>query len=207
MPSLPTDNIYKFLAIAGVVGVLFTTYTYKQDDKSLRHEIIETETKAYRVKEAIAQIKKDTDELIRKLKSNKDGLSDSVRSKIAFDVIKTDLEMATLPALKILRDQYYHRLNPKDDDYYYQIFWIGLVDEQIELHKKGNELAKLIEDSEVAFYKLKKLSEMRTRSGGRYIWELAFGFLMLLVGFYLWYTKKQRYEDMIVKKESEKTRG
>lgn len=158
--NLPTDNLYKFMAIFGLI-IYVITYFYPGfliDEQEIR--LAELENEKYNV---------ETRLLIQQHWLQ--GIGEMV------DSAKDPISLQKLSELNLA--------------------------EKSRLDTITNEILKIGKDASVALTKLKHIRSIITQSA--WIGSIA-GFFMIL-GFFLWYFKLQRYQDMIIKNEAMKIKN
>ena len=76
MPNLPTDNLYKFLAMFGLIILIFSSYMFIQEPEKLYSDIDKLQ-----VREQLVKIQNQNDSLVarqRDLKTKNEYLQDSL---------------------------------------------------------------------------------------------------------------------------------
>jgi len=182
IPNLPTDNLYKFIALTGVL-LLFISIFYPEYQRiRIREEItlyngeikklnIESDKSKRKLKDIKEQVEKlDT---ISKIKSNS-IVNDSVITRTR--VLQGPKELVDL-SLQIdkLVEEY---LSIERD----------LSIQRVEVNTKLN----LINDKEAD---LEDINELVNYLGG-------FSIVLSFLGFILWYEKTQKYQDRVLKEQS-----
>ena len=71
MPSLPTDNLYKFLALSGLVTLVVFPIFYVSQVADRNHRIVETETEALMLEKEVEFLKWETNALSDELVETK----------------------------------------------------------------------------------------------------------------------------------------
>lgn len=200
IPNLPTDNLYKFIALSGltifviIIISLSISYNKLQDETDL----IETEIDEYLY-------------ITSKLKDK------SERTKLDIKSAKSQMEkyeMAKLVDLHLDIDELFQRFHNPEQREYYQFIYNNKKDitpeitivEEIEVELK--KLEKLYEDINLNLFQTKRKEELLLLKKERMRWYLSFyifgiivSFLTCILGFYLWYFRVQRYLDDKLKAE------
>ena len=135
LPSLPTDNLYKFIALFGLFLVITTIYSY-------------------------STIQNDLDEKWAKGAAVLEAQSDLLMAQLKIHDKPTEQQKGKISDLKKRKEK---------------------------LEQTGTE----VEDYWTAYRKAKRWKNSL-------LFLMAVGFLMIIIGFYLWYVKLQKYQDIIL---------
>ena len=194
IPNLPTDNLYKFLALSGVViSLFFNIYPdYVLDE--IREEVTKIETESGELKLEVLFLEEEQEELEKKIsKANTEisryQYSDTLETVIIVEELKKQLlgkenrdylefifkyKNEILPAMKLKEE-----IRLADEKIYSNLKIIRLkslqVNRKLEIMKEKNEKAK----------------------GSNWMWALGsgIGVFMMITGFRLWYTRVQKPLD------------
>ena len=71
MPSLPTDNLYKFLALSGLVTLVVFPIFYVSQVADRNHKMVETKTEALMLEKEVEFLKWETNALSDELVETK----------------------------------------------------------------------------------------------------------------------------------------
>lgn len=193
IPNLPTDNLYKFLSLTGLF-IIVTSFGYKE---YLHFQ--------YELKNVEILVGKET--LENTVKNKKDLLEmtldpvDSLRIKSLRELtIKLNNELDTLKKENI--SDFKERFNLAQ-------FELQLMEEE---NKKN--IQHLLANADITWY-INQSSELRLKSeiaeiSEKRVEKLSFmlnitifiGICSTITGFLLWYFKLQKYQDIILKKDS-----
>ena len=202
IPNLPTDNLYKFMALSGLVLFIISTIypTYYIDN--LTSEVYETGTEIglfkielKMVDEKIKDVGHDVEQLRKRVdRYNLDG--DTAKPMIDIDKILQ----------KIKNAEYRDYLKFK---YTYQSDIFPEVRMAKEVDKKIKENDILRYDGEKRLYLIgrkNQLIEIKNKKIENMLWKWYFiqtiGGLLSIFGFWLWYFRVQRLLDIKLKKET-----
>jgi len=183
MPSLPTDNLYKFLTIGGVALTVGAVYLMGNLDRNAeRYTDIAVATNEEWVKHTDAQIRELED--LRRFLDNTD--------RVAADLAQIDPKMDADTA-KALRESKLTNLRQR-----VRSFEIGadILTDRAEFLKSRNKT--LVMETEA------KRSTIQTKAELTSEVMLPAGWVCMTVGFLGWYWKVQRYHDRQIKAEAEK---
>lgn len=169
--DLPTDNLYKFMAIFGMLLIILPFLVFPTI-QNYKYRIIDLTTKAALKDNELKELEKIVKEVEDKTSQlNKEEHIKNYENE--FDVNKSrevnEVEKTVKDVFKKIE--------------------IG----EIESINLNNELKKVVADFNyfaILIYIIKVFPII--------------GFIISIIGFYLWYNKNQKYLDIIIKKESEK---
>ena len=169
--DLPTDNLYKFIAIFGMLLIILPFLVFPTI-QNYKYRIIDLTTKAALKDNELKELEK----IVKQVEDKTSQLNKEEHIKNyenEFDVNKS-------------REVNDVEKNVKD---VFKKIEIG----EIESINLNNELKKVVADFNyfaILIYIIKVFPII--------------GFIISIIGFYLWYNKNQKYLDIIIKKESEK---
>ncbi len=158
LPNLPTDNLYKFLAITGLILILIS----------------------------VIYPEMETHEIDRMLKETKTELN----------ILKREEEYLNLERRLLLEDnqaQTNTRSIQKSEDINRRR--LELERKLMEIEKKRIQMFGQIDQITLLINRLRLIFRFSTVG-------LILGIILTIAGFYFWYIKVQRYQDMMIKKES-----
>ena len=169
--DLPTDNLYKFMAIFGMLLIILPFLVFPTI-QNYKYRIIDLTTKAALKDNELKELEKIVKQVEDKTRQlNKEEHIKNYENE--FDVNKSrevnEVEKTVKDVFKKIE--------------------IG----EIESINLNNELKKVVADFNyfaILIYIIKVFPII--------------GFIISIIGFYLWYNKNQKYLDIIIKKESEK---
>ena len=169
--DLPTDNLYKFMAIFGMLLIILPFLVFPTI-QNYKYRIIDLTTKAALKDNELKELEKNVKHVEDKTSQlNKEEHIKNYENE--FDVNKSrevnEVEKTVKDVFKKIE--------------------IG----EIESINLNNELKKVVADFNyfaILIYIIKVFPII--------------GFIISIIGFYLWYNKNQKYLDIIIKKESEK---
>ncbi len=181
VPNFPTDNLYKFLAISGIVlflvAVFYPEYrrTEIRDEITLYNsEINKLSIEKSKAKMKLDEIKNELDELEANIEIKKSTVNDSVISRVR-----------VLSGKKEIVD-----LSHKIDRLVYE--WKD-INREIELKSiEINTKSKLIDD---------KNSDVKVFDDAANILG-PFSVLVMTLGFILWYEKTQKLQDKVLAEQA-----
>ncbi len=178
LPSLPTDNLYKFLALSGLAIVLFSLVFPIIQISEIRLKIIEIETQMEVLEMDTGNVENDLIEAL----VNKGNLSPQEKGQFRNYLI----ELFKKNAVKDWNEQSEPILRPE---------------EQAPFRSRLNELRKKIAELKGQRRKFILLfSELRN-----YRWMLfiggSLGIVMSSLGFCLWYLIVQKPNDILLRKQ------
>ena len=169
--DLPTDNLYKFMAIFGMLLIILPFLVFPTI-QNYKYRIIDLTTKAALKDNELKELEKIVKQVEDKTSQlNKEEHIKNYENK--FEVIKFREVKKVEKTLKEV----------------FKKIEIG----EIESINLNNELKKVVADFNyfaILIYIIKVFPII--------------GFIISIIGFYLWYNKNQKYLDIIIKKESEK---
>ena len=182
IPNLPTDNLYKFTALSGVILIIFSLYYPREKLYETRLKIIDV---GYKMKVLEAKrriISKSIDENSRELKSFNRELN-KIFEKIENRKIKGEDSKTIISDLKKKRS--YHLKKHLKADH-----------KLAELELYGLKILKLQKETEM-------LNDIYVSRAFISIFINIFGIIMAFIGFKLWYTRVQKCIDRTLKDTTE----
>ncbi len=208
LPNPPTDNLYKFVAIFGLVLFIASIYLYSEikDEKSIKTQ------KALQIlplKSDLAMEKLNKSILQREAEENNTSLNskilmeketvDSVEDELLL-IDKTNVEkldkrldlsmqlvQKTIDIVK-LQDEKNKAVSEFNKNIEYSNINMNEIKNELErIDKNGDELA----DYYASIEKVDRWSALLSFSG-------VIGFFMMILGFYFWYVRVQKYQDIIL---------
>ena len=193
MPSLPTDNLYKFLALGGLVTLVVFPIFYVSQVADRNRQMVETETEALILEKEVEFLKWETnalsDELAETKKDAKMLAKESKTSKSssvgqANDPISPSVDSITKRANQILLENK------------------GYLDRGYELRRKTLELEK--ESLKLAGKRVEiNLLDGRLNAIRRLtLIGISVSSVIMILGFSLWYLKLQKYQDQTIARQA-----
>lgn len=204
LPSLPTDNLYKFIALSGIalviVSILPFFHRYKLQVEIIRLEgnidVLErqvewTEADVNELKKESATLKKETATLLDKTYKFKDRV-DKLKETHASDkdsVVNTGETSSGIDKelLTETKDIIKKRLEIEE-----RLFEI------VEIHRKHKIKAANIKAKDKEHTYLKRMIYMESYVGCA---GLVSGLFLAIIGFTLWYKRLQVPQDLIIKQK------
>lgn len=189
IPNLPTDNLYKFLSIAGLVTVILSISSLYFNGKNLNNDIIEINQKIAHYNYEVRYLKCEVSE-IDKILDKDFPLPDSTLDKSPIDTVGK-----CNGVISILKYEYAKNKKFKDENlnYFLEMYTTYLKSlkrlDSVEI-EVDYEIRKIN-------YQTKLLKENKMYS----ILGLIFGSICTVAGFYLWYNKAQKFIDKKMKNE------
>lgn len=200
IPKIPTDNLYKFLSLAGIIILIFSIVYPKYLIRQLTDSINKNTT-------SIGLTKIETEYLIGKVKILKESTEKSRNELKKYNYEKNLEKIIDVKKLKEDLHDEKHRDYLKFI-YEYQDEIIPEIKETKEYEKKLHELSELTYQNEINNYKTKRKNEIimelvsELKQIFRYsFWGIIIGFLTMIIGFNLWYFKVQRFLDKKIELE------
>jgi hypothetical protein len=194
IPNIPTDSLYKFLSISGLVIILLSVSSYIISFNKLKSEKIEFEKKAKLLDTKINYSTKDLRELILILKKDfPNKLNVNYINK--FDSIYK-IDSVNNTAFSILGIKYKLETIPSSDSNpaIFETLLIELADNIKALDSNRIELN----------YNNKQILFKRKLLRGHLILGISgllIGIFLSFKGFHNWYYKHQIYQDILIKKD------
>ena len=176
-PNLPTDNLYKFLGLSGIVIILTSSYVLLITLIELEEKIIDT--------------KEQQRISVEKNRESSERLEEFGKIAERLAAIKKKKKLPQNADKSVL--QYYSGSDLKKlDEKLHQSFHQRII-ETINTEFNAQRVESLKQRAE----QLKYAS----------IFFNIFGFVLSLVGFTLWYRKVQKPQDMLLQSELEKSKS
>ncbi len=200
IPNLPTDNLYKFLALSGVVIFLF----FNIYPAHLLGEI----------KEEISTIETEKGELIFEVTA-----LEKIQEEVEIDLEEAKSEISkyqysdTLESIIIVEELKEQLRNPANRDYLEFIFKhkkdiLPSLNLQEEIRAKTEKIKNTKNEILLRLHKITrklKLIEDKNTEAGKSIWKWGAGYflgiMMMFFGFKLWYSRVQKPLDQKLIKE------
>lgn len=200
IPKPPTDNIYKFMAISGLMGWFVCSYFFVSQANKLIDEVTEDQGRTIVLGERFSALTEDTIALVERLsqKSPKNALleseiEDRLKDLSFFigDTTKPNRGAATELAIGIMS---LSRFADLSDDEMRQV--TILVDRYHTLMGTSYSIGIARKKSALRFQSLKGIRFFAQV----FVWAFPG---ISVVGFWLWWSRVQTHQDSILKKESE----
>jgi len=191
IPSLPTDNLYKFIALLGLTIVAFSIYKgYSEwDNAELSWAKVEIRLTEMGAKHKLYLGKvSEMDTLIQQLKKIPGNKA-------------TNLYPATIEAMIVIRNKAYEDLKFNQKNLVDISSWIGLCDREIEIEKMKNSRKESVVELDLLRSKLDRMKKTLGDLLKRYVRLGLVGIFISAVGFILWYIKIQKPEDILLQNE------
>ncbi len=202
IPNLPTDNLYKFIALSGIIITLFCSIIPHIILNEIIDDIDTIQTERGELEFEIAKLEDRSDELEKDI-----DMVNSLLSKYEYD--DSTNRVVNLDDLnENLSDPEYRDYLQFKFDNEYDIFPV------LKLHEKTKELSLEIKELHhgvlLKSYQMNRKSELfkkRTKRINKIniSWVLGqlVGIFMMILGFNLWYFRVQKLLDKKLKKEVE----
>ena len=182
MPTPPTDNLYKFLALSGLaITIFFTHFTYKnqsQNDRTLLN--LEKEQSIYEIKKRSVQAEALTHKKLLDLLEKK---VIETKSSKAHDDDKIEV-------LKV---------------YYNESKELRGKQELLKIKRRELEESSAVIKRSINEYLLKLKETKEFLQTAKYC--SALGIIITIFGFKMWYSKVQKIQDELLKQELSNTKG
>jgi hypothetical protein len=207
IPNLPTDNLYKFMAISGVtiaiVGFLMSYYGYRDSITELdkihtEYCLLDFEIKNLKSLDSLIsnEINDIKSELIKY-----GNLDDNIKEKIEIDEIKKYYSVPKNRDLYVFLHTYKSELFPEFKKY----------EEIKQKETKKDELEQNIKRNEILLkerYRIWKDTKNQINKLN-WMWVIftGLGTYIAINGFILWYKKVQKYLDEEIKDKSNKLKN
>lgn len=179
-PQLPTDNLYKFVALAGLALAIAGLVLDQQLDEALMTEVRENTNKMHEGMDAVVALMGPPE------------LAD-------WFVTKADTEPSPMTSRKDALIRFEQTLG-------------GLVVKMTKLLKEGSLSPDAVKAHEDALVKLKRIIFLNRESLGSVIRAerasafnknlVKVGFVLMCVGFFLWFVRVQKWQDMKLRNEA-----
>lgn len=169
--DLPTDNLYKFMAIFGMLLIILPFLVFPTI-QNYKYRIIDLTTKAALKDNELEELEK----IVKQVEDKTSQLNKEEHIKNYENEFDVNKSREVNEVEKTVKDVF-------------KKIEIG----EIESINLNNELKKVVADFNyfaILIYIIKVFPII--------------GFIISIIGFYLWYNKNQKYLDIIIKKESEK---
>ena len=169
--DLPTDNLYKFMAIFGMLLIILPFLVFPTI-QNYKYRIIDLTTKAALKDNELKELEK----IVKQVEDKTSQLNKEEHIKNYENEFDVNKSREVNEVEKTVKDVF-------------KKIEIG----EIESINLNNELKKIVADFNyfaILIYIIKVFPII--------------GFIISIIGFYLWYNKNQKYLDIIIKKESEK---
>ena len=169
--NLPTDNLYKFMAIFGMLLIILPFLVFPTI-QNYKYRIIDLTTKAALKDNELKELEK----IVKQVEDKTSQLNKEEHIKNYENEFDVNKSREVNEVEKTVKDVF-------------KKIEIG----EIESINLNNELKKVVADFNyfaILIYIIKVFPII--------------GFIISIIGFYLWYNKNQKYLDIIIKKESEK---
>ena len=176
IPNLPTDNLYKFIALTGFFLMVFS-FGYKE----YRNHQFNIENTKINVAEKLLEFKIENKKTLvehsRKLRDFELNVMESENNNMTKEELNKYIE-------KFI-SSYKTEISEAELEWYYN---------------DAGELLKISELTNVYVGRTKKLNWILNLS-------IFIGLISMISGFYLWYIKLQKYQDIILLKKSQISRS
>jgi valyl-tRNA synthetase len=181
----PTDNLYKFIAITGLILILLSIILpfVKEEELSIKMQQDKTSGEVLKAKgkylhEQNERLQKSNEMLIESINKHIKQIDDLLKLK------KISSSEVLLQEVKDGTNELQNSLKKYDES-------INGIQSQLEsvIEQKGN--------TELLLYLAKQLSTVKLISKI----GIVLGLLLTIVGFWLWYTRLQVFQDKSIRKE------
>jgi len=197
-PSLPTDNLYKFVALFGLVLVIFSFYfpneKYAQAiaragdaDRAHKLAVIRIDRKKTESQNVMNRVNATMEKLKQSEKLLRDGEA-TLKAKQESGIPESDTQA--------LREQL-QKHNEKQAK-----FWEEIGEGQARLAEFTDEVSTAKVNAEADKKALEEAQSQADLWGNVSLICVAIGTLMVVGGFWGWYTKVQVHQDTILRKQA-----
>ena len=191
LPQPPTDNLYKFMALSGIILVAISLFPFLHAHK-LRQQIIHWEGDASILHAQVDWAITDMNEL----RSDSKGLTQRI-VKLTERTFEGDFAMETGESKSDIGEEI------AEDAY-------DAIDENLELEDRNAEIRDVTKKQTIALLQLetrnRELKYLETVLGREvFAARCVFGcgFALACVGFWLWYKKLQVFQDKVIQRKAE----
>jgi len=179
-PKIPTDNLYKFMALSGVVLVVASAFPRYWQAK-LEFELVRVQGEKWKATKKKDWAYADMDHLRTKTNKLKEETS---KWKEARDLAAAEPQLIEKKRLEIRTDAYEIKAGITETKRLYRDSEIAAI----EVKTKEKEISQRLEVIRLLKFVV---------AGGS-----SAGAILSVSGFLLWYHKLQKYQDKIVKKQA-----
>ncbi len=194
-PNIPTDNMYKFVAISGLVYLIFTLYHFSKPIENLENKIAKNSYEITKLQLQYALLDSETMQQHRYLNAFSGNLLST-----SYDSNLSILQLNEY-CLGLKIDYYKNQLNTKKALSDTLLMLIGqemMLKDNLE---KRNLLKSKLVEIEAKATVLKSLSEKYCKNL-KFLWfQVFWGLLITVIGFITWYFKIQIHEDRAIAKK------
>ena len=203
IPSVPTESLYKFLALVGVISILLSSAFFVTQVRDIRVDNIKLNTKINLYGSNLSRQTKEQQKLIEEydgiIKYNKKGFADIEKARMAFKKRKT-VTFFYLNSKKMTTEQYNQYLAAKFDK------------DNAHAEKQLELVGKIGEANEVEAIKIEEQKKLLVLNNSDldYIYKLntgamIVGGLCMIYGFVKW-SQMQSISDEITRMELAKAK-
>ncbi len=205
IPTLPTDNLYKFLALSGIIMLLIAViYPATLNDKSFE--------KMYQLKSSRMQIEYNISEM-----HAKDSLINNRLTELKKSIKYDSLHIATSQVMyslayndkikELCKDKNYREYYDFIEKHKYSLFPDQAELKEIKALVKEREIIRLEINNLLISQnnktdQLKSELELYERNDSRILFLFIFGSLFTFFGFFLWYFIVQKNLDIKIRQEA-----
>jgi len=200
IPNLPTDNLYKFMALAGLTVIIISFSLMSHFTNTIKNEKNEIELEICQLNAEKSGTEKKRLALYNELIALKCDLlrykPDTIEKIVDLNELNRKLQNANYRDFKEFYFKYQDQLMPQE-----RLFReISEKSKVIEDYDYNNQIKDAIIQKKSSFYSEKEDDLKRLRFIE--FLSIAFGAFISAYGFLFWYFKMQKYLDKKLKKES-----
>lgn len=194
IPTIPTDNLYKFKAISGIVIIIISLASITFNTINLFSELFELNYEWEIIQFESKTLNHDINSIYDVVKQKSSDLPDSIQEQIFNGGTDVDSDNNSF---SVLIWDYFLESGQIQDPSDIAIIKAGklLTEKNIEIRRKGYELLYLEKKRQMSFIIFIAHSVIT-------LLLLIWGGKLAIFGFHSWYHKLQKYQDKLIKKQS-----
>ncbi len=192
IPQLPAENIYKFIALAGVTLVCFASYLGYESQSSIL-------VQQFKIQSKNDALLSETEKLEKEIKT----LMQIAKQKYGIEMSYQDADTMwtrtmAYEYLRLVREFSYKRVIKFESISKEDLIKIAFLDNLIQVLERTGTVRAGLREAEIELRVLRNLGERGSFYDKYIIILLAMGWLMTVSGFFLWYKIRQRFEDKLL---------
>ena len=188
IPNIPTDNLYKFMAITGLLIILISMGFFIYSSTNIKRDIIESRYKVDILRLDVEYWSNDIIELKRLIEEDFFSKLDSN------ELLRLNITDTSRKSSILLYDYYLKSTKIKDTNLKAAVsVWRESLKRTIDIKKNVINLEYNLNQIDLKMNLLKRYSAIS-------LIGCLVGMLLTMIGFWLWYKKHQKYQDRLIKK-------
>jgi hypothetical protein len=200
IPSLPTDNLYKFMALTGLLGIVLIVYYIETKQVALSKEVRQ-ELFEYNLHSAdtllLSEKQKDINQRLLAFGAfMKYRYPDEVTMK---SIANKSAMKNNLDTISVLNWMYFLVLNHPE----YMPLLSQVIETNTELRENADKALKTTQEIEHRLNLYIESQKKYVSNRHKLSWLLASSICLTILGFGLWYYRVQIYQDQILKNSVE----